>query len=94
MALESALTNRLASAPDVRSKPEGRVRYDAHGGLQFWKAHGRRWSRLSAKVLLTHIGAGLTEFVVPAIYHYQIRQKLIQMAVTSDTDVYSKSSSL
>lgn len=33
--------------------------------------------------------AGLTYFVVPAIYHYMIREKLINKAKTCDADVYS-----
>ncbi len=34
--------------------------------------------------------ARLTMFVVPAVYHYRIRDKLINMAKTCDDDVYSR----
>ena len=67
------------------------MRDDTQGGIEYWWPEGRKWSMSSAKVLSTQYRAGLTDVAVPAIYHYEIREKLILEAAAGDDDVYSMS---
>ena len=66
--------------------PKGHVQINESGTLEYWKEDEEEWGKSSDKIWWRAV---LIKPVVPAVWHCEIRDKLINMAKTCQADVYS-----
>lgn len=89
----SKLSKMLATVPGGPGSNRGirgQVRHNESGILEFFEENRETWSRSSAIFRRCGNRPRLIQLLVPAIYHHEIRAKLIIKAKNGQNDTYRK----